>query len=124
MPSVPTARRKTLGLWLAALALWVQLLLPAMLCPGGTAQPTEAHNLCLAGSPQAPAHQDGTPLHKGQCPACLGLQVLHGGFVPPQAVAFAYPQSAGTVVVHPPAVNLLPHRSPPGLQARAPPLPA
>ena len=122
MPSSPTTRRKTLGLWLAALALWVQLLLPAMLCPGGTARPMETHNLCMAGSP-APAHHDDVPLHKGQCPACLTLQALHGGFVPPQAIAFAYPQSAGTAVVHSAAANLLPHRSSPGLQARAPPLP-
>jgi len=123
MPSSPTARCKTLGLWLAALALWMQLLLPAMLCPGGTAQPLETHDLCMAGS-QAPAHHDDVPLHKGQCPACLTLQALHSGFVPPEAIAFAYPQSAGTAVAHSATPNPLLHRSPPGLQARAPPLPA
>ena len=113
---------KPLGLWLAALALWVQLLLPAMLCPGATAQLAEDHSLCLAGS-HTPAHHDDAPLHKG-CPACLSLQALHGGFVPPQAVAFAYPQPAGTTVTHSSAANLLAHWSPPGLQARAPPFSA
>jgi len=116
------ARRKPLGLWLAALALWLQLLLPALMCPGGTAQPSDTHTMCMAGS-QAPAHRDDAPLHKGQCPACLSLQALHGGFVPPQTVAFAVPQSAGTALAHPATANFLPHRSPPGLQARAPPLP-
>src|SRR5215475_7372298 len=114
MPSDPTARRKTLGLWLAALALWVQLLLPAMLCPGATAQPLETHDLCMAGA-QTPAPHDDAPLHKGQCPACLTLQALHGGFVPPQAVAFAYPQSIGTAVAHSAPADQLPYRSPPGL---------
>ena len=84
MQSPFIVRRKTLGLWLTVLALWVQLLLPAMLCPVATAQPAEAHNLCMAGSP-APTHHDNVPLHKGQCPACLSLHVLLGGFVPPQA---------------------------------------
>ena len=121
MPSSATKRCKPLGLWLAVLALWVQLLLPAMLCPGATAQPTEDHNLCLAGS-HTPAHHDDAPLHN-RCPACLSLHALHGGFVPPQAIAFTSPLSSGTTVVPSSASNRLAHRYPPGLQARAPPLP-
>ena len=122
MPSSSITRRKPLGLWLAALALWVQLLLPATLCPGATAQPAEAHTMCMAGSP-APAHHNDSPLHKG-CPACLSLQALHGGFVPPQPVAFTYPQPTGATVVFALATNRLLHRPPPGLQARAPPFSA
>lgn len=78
--------RKAPGLWLAALVLWVQLLLPALMCPGDMAQPSDTHGMCMAGS-QAPAHRNDLPLHKGQCPACLSLHILHSGFVPPQAPA-------------------------------------
>jgi hypothetical protein len=121
VPSLTIKRCKPLGLWLAALALWVQLLLPAMLCPG-VAQPAGDHSLCLAGS-HTPGHHDDAPLHKG-CPACLSLQTAHGGFVPPVAIAFVHPRDIGAVVDRPTIALALAHWSPPGLQARAPPFPA
>jgi hypothetical protein len=108
------ARHKSLGLWLAALALWVQLLLPAMLCPDA-AQPAEDHSLCVAGS-HAPAHHDDAPLHKG-CPACLSVQALHGGFVPPTAVTLK--SNFPYVIV----VAVVTHNSTPHRPARATPQP-
>jgi hypothetical protein len=115
--------RRALGLWLAVLALWVQMLLPAMSCPGGMAQPAAGpHNLCLAGTP-SPAQHDGAPLHKGQCPACLSLHASGGGFVLPEALVLLHPFGAGASIEHPTVAIDLPRWSDPGVRARAPPIP-
>jgi hypothetical protein len=115
--------------WLAAFAILLQSVLPALHHPAGMALAGEAgfgesRNLCLApGSIPAPADNPGkAPAH--HMPACALCQAAHaiGGFAPPSTPMLAAVDDFPAVFPNQPAEAGLPRPGYARQRARAPPL--
>jgi hypothetical protein len=117
-----------LAAWLAAFALLLQALLPALHHPGGMALAGtlalgDAHHLCLApgGGPVTPGDPGKAPGHHQQdCPICQAMHAI-GGFAPPAALVLAHDAIAAPSVAITEPASPVSRRSFRPQQPRAPP---
>ena len=112
--------------WLALVALFLQVVVPALHHPASAAAPIGAiaAAFCVAPGSQAPAPSDTdkSPAHgKQACAICQTLHMLGGGFVPPVGVALAPIEPVRAISSLPPAVAVLDGRAVLDSRARAPP---
>ncbi|HTJ62610.1 MAG TPA: DUF2946 family protein [Alphaproteobacteria bacterium] len=120
-------RRTRAGLWLAALALLLQTVMPAAHYGMGLGLDRAAlkaeHALCLAPGEVPPAEHDKAPVHKlPPCPICQTFQMLGAGYAPPAEIAVEPPHGIDPVVHAVLASTNLQRRTPGGVSARGPPV--
>jgi hypothetical protein len=112
--------------WLAAFALLLQALLPALHHPGGMALAGtlalgDAQHLCLAPGDAPADHEKPAGHHQPECPICQAMHAI-GGFAPPAVLVLAHEAVAGPSISNIAPASPVSRRSFHPQQPRAPPL--